>query len=275
MSTVLDCVWVLSRHALAACHAAPSGHGLWNSWVLCSASKIVTTFHLAMAGNIDHREMVQNRFNTSFYILSSAAQLWCVLSYSLLCDLHVRFENALPWNVLTVRHSGNFHSNTCTRSRTTIIPSLVSIRYILSKLWTHSLNSPNRDNPGQKYMVHLENLLCFHYRPLFDDKSGSFSQTWPSPLPPIQCCFTGDTLGKLIQHCMGGRGGEMGKLSKKAKCTITFGQDCRLNHHFRHGAHSVYKIYSVFKLFEIAVYFAHFDFIEITTPVMFKSWFPT
>ena len=30
-------------------------------------------------------------------------------------------------------------------------------------------------------MVHLENLLCFHYRPLFDDKSGSFSQTWPSP----------------------------------------------------------------------------------------------
>ena len=41
-----------------------------------------------------------------------------------------------------------------------------------------------------------------------------------------------------------------------------------LNHHFRHGAHSVYKIYSVFKLFEIAVCFAHFDFFEITTPVM-------
>ena len=38
-------------------------------------------------------------------------------------------------------------------------------------------------NPGQKYMVHLENLLCFHYRPLFDDKGGSFPQTWPSPLP--------------------------------------------------------------------------------------------
>ena len=37
-------------------------------------------------------------------------------------------------------------------------------------------------NPGQKYMVHLENLPCFHYRPLFDDKSGSFSHTWPSPL---------------------------------------------------------------------------------------------
>ena len=34
------------------------------------------------------------------------------------------------------------------------------------------------------------------------------------------------------------------------------------------GAHSVYKIYSVFKLFESAVCFAHFDFFEISTPVM-------
>ena len=39
-------------------------------------------------------------------------------------------------------------------------------------------------------------------------------------------------------------------------------------HHFRHGAHSVYRIYSVSKLLEIAVCFAHFDFFEITTPVM-------
>ena len=39
-----------------------------------------------------------------------------------------------------------------------------------------------------------------------------------------------------------------------------------LNH--RHAAHSVYEIYSVFKLFEIAVCFAHFDFFEISTPVM-------
>ena len=66
-------------------------------------------------------------------------------------------------------------------------------------------------NPGQKYMVHLENLLCFHYRPLFDDKSGSFSQTWPSPLPPIQCCFKGDTLSALTQHCTGGGGGGGGR----------------------------------------------------------------
>ena len=41
-----------------------------------------------------------------------------------------------------------------------------------------------------------------------------------------------------------------------------------LNHHFRHSAHSVYKIYSVFELFEFAVRFAHFDFFEITTPVI-------
>ena len=41
-----------------------------------------------------------------------------------------------------------------------------------------------------------------------------------------------------------------------------------LNHHFRHGAHSVYRIYSDFKLFEIAVCFAHFDYFEVSTPVM-------
>ena len=41
-----------------------------------------------------------------------------------------------------------------------------------------------------------------------------------------------------------------------------------LNHHSRHSAHSVHKIYSVFKLFEFAVASAHFEFFEITTPVM-------
>ena len=41
-----------------------------------------------------------------------------------------------------------------------------------------------------------------------------------------------------------------------------------LNHHFWHGAHSVYTNYNNFKLFEIAVSFAHFDFFEISTPVM-------
>ena len=41
-----------------------------------------------------------------------------------------------------------------------------------------------------------------------------------------------------------------------------------LYHYYRHCAHSVYKIYTVFKLFEIAVCSAHFDFFEISTPVM-------
>ena len=41
-----------------------------------------------------------------------------------------------------------------------------------------------------------------------------------------------------------------------------------LNHHFGHYAHSVYKIYSVSELFEIAVCSGHFDFFEITTPVI-------
>ena len=41
-----------------------------------------------------------------------------------------------------------------------------------------------------------------------------------------------------------------------------------VNHHFWHGAHSVYTNYSDFKLFEIAVCSAHFDFFEISTPVM-------
>ena len=35
-----------------------------------------------------------------------------------------------------------------------------------------------------------------------------------------------------------------------------------------YAAHSVYEIYSVLKLFEIAVCSAHFDFFDISTPVM-------
>ena len=41
-----------------------------------------------------------------------------------------------------------------------------------------------------------------------------------------------------------------------------------LDHHIRHGAHSVYRIYSALKLFDFAVYSAHFDFFEVTTPVI-------
>ena len=75
-------------------------------------------------------------------------------------------------------------------------------------------------------MVYLENLLCFHYRPLFDDKSGSFSQTWPSPLPPITMLLQGRDFERTDPTLYGGRGEGTVKLSKKAKCTITFDQDC-------------------------------------------------
>ena len=104
------------------------------------------------------------------------------------------------------------------------------------------------------------------------------------PSPPMQCWTTGRQAFPYEQHCMGG-GGESRIWPKErwfpceklidgrgsAFCKLVphnFGQDCSLNHHFQHSAHSVYKIYSVFKLFEIAVCSAHFDFFEITTPVM-------
>ena len=41
-----------------------------------------------------------------------------------------------------------------------------------------------------------------------------------------------------------------------------------LNQHFQHFLHSRYKIYSDFKVFETAFCFAHFDFFEISTPLM-------
>ena len=47
------------------------------------------------------------------------------------------------------------------------------------------------------------------------------------PPPSIQCCFKGDTLSTLIQHCMGGGG--MVKFSINGKCTMTLDQDCSHN----------------------------------------------
>ena len=41
-----------------------------------------------------------------------------------------------------------------------------------------------------------------------------------------------------------------------------------LHQHFQHSLNCVDQIYSVLKLVEIAVCFAHFDFYEISTPVM-------
>ena len=74
-------------------------------------------------------------------------------------------------------------------------------------------------------MVHLENLLCFHYRPLFDNKSGSFSQTWPSPHTML---LQGGHFERTDPTLYGGRREGTVKLSKKAKCTITFDQDCTI-----------------------------------------------
>ena len=60
-----------------------------------------------------------------------------------------------------------------------------------------------------KYVVHLEMLLRFHHRPLFDDESGSFST--PPPPAPIHCCFKG---GTLSAHSMG-EGERNGDIVKK------------------------------------------------------------
>ena len=75
-------------------------------------------------------------------------------------------------------------------------------------------------------MVHLENLLCFHDRPLFDDESGSFSQTWTSPHTML---LQGGHFQRTDPTLYGGRGAGMVKLLKKVQCTMTFDQDCRWN----------------------------------------------
>ena len=48
-------------------------------------------------------------------------------------------------------------------------------------------------NPGQSIWYTLK-ICCFHYRPLSDDESGSFSQTWPSPLSPLYNAASRGTL---------------------------------------------------------------------------------
>ena len=66
-------------------------------------------------------------------------------------------------------------------------------------------------NPGQKYMVHLENLLCFHYLPVFDDKSGSFYQTWPSPHTMLLQGGHFERTDPTLYGGAGGGGGEGGR----------------------------------------------------------------
>ena len=62
-------------------------------------------------------------------------------------------------------------------------------------------------------MVHLENLLCFHYLPLFDDKSGSFSQTWPSPHTML---LQGGHFERTDPTLYGGEGGRNGEIVQKS-----------------------------------------------------------
>ena len=78
-------------------------------------------------------------------------------------------------------------------------------------------------NPGQKYMVHLEKLLSFHYRPLIDDKAALFPKLGP---PPHTMLLQGGHFKCTDPTLYGGRGEGTVKLSKKDKCTITFDQDC-------------------------------------------------
>ena len=63
-------------------------------------------------------------------------------------------------------------------------------------------------------MVHLENVLHNSSSPLVRWWKWLFSQNVAPPPPPphIKCCFKGDSLSTLIQHCMGGgRNGEIVK----------------------------------------------------------------
>ena len=77
-----------------------------------------------------------------------------------------------------------------------------------------------------------------HYRPLFDDESGFFFpklgpspspslslSTSPPPPPPYNVT-SGVTLWAHWPNIVRGEGGGMVKLSTKAKCTMTFDQDC-------------------------------------------------
>ena len=82
------------------------------------------------------------------------------------------------------------------------------LKYILRTLIELVLIFSRATYSGQKCVVHLENLLCFHYRPLFDvEIIWQFHHSYPPPPPPIQCCFMGDPLSAPIQHGMGLKGG--------------------------------------------------------------------
>ena len=55
-------------------------------------------------------------------------------------------------------------------------------------------------------MVHLENVLCFHHRPLFDDESGAFFFSF-APYSLISILYnTGMSLGLVLLAVLAGIG---------------------------------------------------------------------
>ena len=81
--------------------------------------------------------------------------------------------------------------------------------YLLSSAVGQGGLKPDQANPGLAkfsigifelhswwyfYVVPSENLQCFLHHSLFDDKIGSFSKTWLSPLPPYNNCSSDSTL---------------------------------------------------------------------------------
>ena len=75
-------------------------------------------------------------------------------------------------------------------------------------------------NPGHKYMVLYTLKICYVFiiAPCSMMKAALFPKLGPPsppPPPPIQCCFKGDTLSTLTQHCMGGGGEEWCNCQKR------------------------------------------------------------
>ena len=64
-------------------------------------------------------------------------------------------------------------------------------QWILRQLRNHEEIHTYIYNPGQKYVVHLENLLSFHHHSLLDDESASFLKLGPTPFPTYNVASRG------------------------------------------------------------------------------------
>ena len=131
----------------------------------------------------------------------------------------------------------------------TIVMSTCSIQCITglqSVMWFDHFSIPTIYNPGQKYMVHLENFLVFIIAPCSMIKAAPFPKLGPPPSPHT-ILLQGGHFECTDPTLYGGRGEGTVEFSKKAKCTITFDQNCSflgmLDHipiililHFNHTA---------------------------------------